>query len=206
MSHDDNTPLERAATGSRGSAADETFLPIDRFVFQGLLYAGRPVPLRDVSRLAGTAADAWLVTNRSRISSTAAGAIVGFRGISMDRTPHTIHAGPRTRHVWCAFDALGVMAALRADGKVASTDPETGRRIEIDFCRGRPFHPAAVVFVPRRSKPDECRHVRDWCRHVNFFESDSTALAWAAAKAVEGDLRTLEGVAIEAVESWRSLV
>lgn len=51
-------------------------------------------------------------------------------------TPHRVEAGGRSWFANCAWDALGIPAALRADGRVESACPDCGERVELEVRDG----------------------------------------------------------------------
>ena len=44
----------------------------------------------------------------------------------------------RTFWTCCAFDAIGILAAIELDGTIRTSKPETGAPFEIAFDRGQP--------------------------------------------------------------------
>ena len=51
-------------------------------------------------------------------------------------TPHRVEAGGRSWFANCAWDALGIPAALHADGSVSSECPDCGERLELEVRGG----------------------------------------------------------------------
>ena len=51
-------------------------------------------------------------------------------------TPHRVEAGGRSWFANCAWDALGIPAALHADGRVESACPDCGERVELEVRDG----------------------------------------------------------------------
>lgn len=104
----------------------------------------------------------------------------------------------------CAYDALGILGALEAEGEVFSRSPATGREIGVRFERGRPVESSGVLFLADQSCcscPND-----DWYPNVNLFADGSLALRWADEHGVRGRVVTLEeGTDLGAME-WRPLV
>ncbi len=46
-------------------------------------------------------------------------------------TPYRVHAGGRSWYANCAWDALGICAALHVDGRVETSCPDCGEALEI---------------------------------------------------------------------------
>ena len=51
-------------------------------------------------------------------------------------TPHRVEAAGRSWYANCAWDALGIPAALHADGRIASACPDCGERLELEVRDG----------------------------------------------------------------------
>ena len=51
-------------------------------------------------------------------------------------TPHRVESGGRTWFANCAWDALGIPAALHADGRVESCCPDCGETLELEIRDG----------------------------------------------------------------------
>jgi Alkylmercury lyase len=57
------------------------------------------------------------------------GDIVGVAGLSVVASRHQLWIVGRQFWTWCACDALGILAALKSDGRVISQSPETGAEL-----------------------------------------------------------------------------
>jgi Alkylmercury lyase len=62
-------------------------------------------------------------------------------------TPHRVEAAGRSWFGNCAWDALGIPAALHVDGHVSSTCPDCGESLEIEIRGGRPSPDEHVFHV-----------------------------------------------------------
>jgi hypothetical protein len=51
-------------------------------------------------------------------------------------TPHRVETDSRSWWANCAWDALGVPAALHVDGRIESACPDCGERLELELCDG----------------------------------------------------------------------
>jgi Alkylmercury lyase len=68
-------------------------------------------------------------------------------------TPHRVEAGGRSWFANCAWDALGIPAALHADGRVRSSCPDCGDPVELEVRDGRLVRGAELLVhfvVPAR--------------------------------------------------------
>jgi hypothetical protein len=67
-----------------------------------------------------------------------AGRLLGSHGLSVAPTHHELVIDGRRRWTWCAYDAVGILGALEADGQVHSRSPHSGTLIELTFDAGQP--------------------------------------------------------------------
>ena len=74
------------------------------------------------------------------------GDIVGSAGLSVVPSRHRLRIEKRWFWTWCAWDAAGILGALRASSAVRSRDPLGGEPIEVIFSGGVPEPNEAVVF------------------------------------------------------------
>jgi hypothetical protein len=77
---------------------------------------------------------------------------------STEETPHRVEAGGRSWFANCAWDALGIPAALHTDGSVRSECPDCGEPLELEvrggeLVRGREL--LVHFVVPARSWWDD---------------------------------------------------
>ncbi len=100
-------------------------------------------------------------------------------------TPHRVElAGGPTVHAMCALDALGIPQMTRRDGRIASTDPSSGRPITIKVHDGAwHFEPATtVVLAATAGSGDACGAVADCCcPYINFHADPRAADAYRTA-------------------------
>jgi len=196
--------------------------------FQLLLADGRAVsPTRLAEALAaepGRVDHALALLDRQgRIRRDPSGAVAGSHGLSVTPTRHELllereHGQERRYWTWCAWDAVGILAALDASGRVRSTSLSSGAPILVDFDHGRPRNgePELVVFfadtdrcIPatRSGEDSDCfaagSVIDDWCPLVNFFENAEVAQAWAADHGVRGSAVPLAEATEQGKAAWR---
>lgn len=177
--------------------------------FRHLLETGRaPGPAEVAERLGFTPAVVEERLQRLERGTTLrrndAGGVKVAGGLSIDPTPHLMEFDGRVRFTCCAFDALGILGALRADGTIESSSPETGRPVRITFRAGLPENSDAVLFYADDSC---CTSVLDeWCPNVNFFETPEQATRWAEQKEIDGNVLGLEEATERATREWTPLV
>lgn len=163
-----------------------------------------------------------LLDRQGRIQRDQTGAVTGSHGLSLTPTPHTLllerpNGRERRYWTWCAWDALGILAALDASGRIRSTSPASGAPIQLDFHQGHPRDPEAGVVVffadtdcctPASGDDDpDCRGsqsvIDEWCPLVNFFEDADAAQAWAAEHGVPGAEVPLSEAISRGKAAWR---
>jgi len=176
--------------------------------FREILATGRPwdpasaADLGIDAALVRAAIDHLLEAGRARTDER--GRVTAAAGLSTDPTEHHVLIGFAPRWTNCAYDALGILGALGADGVIATRSPSSGAEIHLLFEGGRPVGSDAVLFLAdqsRCSRPNE-----DWCPNVNLFEDPPSADRWAREHGVAGRVVSLEeGTRLGAIE-WRPLV
>ena len=66
------------------------------------------------------------------------GRVVGAAGLSLTTGPHHLTLGDAPFRTWCAYDSLGIAAALAADAHVETTCGQCGGPINLAFRGGVP--------------------------------------------------------------------
>jgi hypothetical protein len=116
-------------------------------------------------------------------------------------TNHELVIDGRRRWTWCAHDAVGILGALEADGRVRSRSPYSGTLIELTFDAGQPAATDAMVFMAE----EPCRSViDDWCPLVNLFEDDQAAAAWARQHGITGAAHPVAQATRLGAAAWRA--
>lgn len=66
------------------------------------------------------------------------GRVTGSAGLSLTTGPHRIAIDGAEFRTWCAYDAIGIAAALRADAAIRTACAVCGRKIALDTRAGQP--------------------------------------------------------------------
>jgi alkylmercury lyase len=161
--------------------------------FAALVRDRRPLGLDDLARLTGLesgavrdvsetlAAAGWLDVDES-------GRITGAAGLSLATGPHRLTLGESAFRTWCAYDALGIAAALQADALVETACGQCGVPISLAIHAG----------VPERAGPerlwladggDDLRG--SFCTPTVLLCGEAHGAAWATAQAGRGQLLDL---------------
>lgn len=162
--------------------------------------------LAELGGITATAAEAELgrLVSAGRVARDQDGRVTGALGLTVERTRHELTIGTEQWHTWCVIDALGILGALAASGKVRSTVPATEQPVEVEFTDGVPAGGTSdvVVFVP--DYVTGSRVIESWCPAVNFFPDVSAAEDWAADASVRGQAVSLKVATAAATERWRA--
>jgi Alkylmercury lyase len=162
-----------------------------------------------------------LLDRQGRIRRDHTGAVTGSHGLSLTPTTHELileqQPGQERRFwTWCAWDAVGILAALAASGRIRSISPSSRAPIQLGFDHGQPRNPEPelVVFFAdtdcctpgAESDGSGCGSgsvIDDWCPMVNFFEHAEAAQAWAAEHRVRGTAVPLAQATDQGKVAWR---
>lgn len=112
------------------------------------------------------------------------GLVVGFWGLALGKLEptHEVEVDGRPLYAWCAWDTLFLPDALGGRARVRSSDPQSGRRIELTVTpRGVEdvSHPDAVVsFLVPDGPFTSDDVVSGFCHFVHFFESRESGEKW----------------------------
>jgi hypothetical protein len=177
--------------------------------FRALLARRRPVTAAGLAASLGADVGAVrqvleTLARADRIRLDAAGRVVGSCGLSVVPHRHELRIGRRRYWTWCALDAVGILGAVGADGRVLSADAEAGGPIEVRFRGGEPTADGAVVFLADES----CcpAGVDSWCPKVNFFADAEAARAWAEQNGLPGEVVGVREATRRGAAQWRPLV
>jgi alkylmercury lyase len=130
------------------------------------LWANRlPVSPGDVSADGPRVAAALAAAGRAELDD--AGRLVGIHGLTLRLTRHSFTHEGVIRNTWCAFDSIGIPAALDLDA-VASTDcPTCGRAIHVPLAAGRVDPGAAVLWLPEVDSPAHL--MNEFCAAADLY-------------------------------------
>lgn len=108
--------------------------------------------------------------------------ITGAEGLTVEPTPHRLLLAGRALHTWCAFDTVGIPAALGVEAVARSTCPTCGAEIVLDLPAGRPPASAVVGWWPEApSGPVN----EAFCPTASLFCNHEHLDTWRAAHSLE---------------------
>jgi len=177
--------------------------------FRALLATGRPVSAAGLAAGLGTS-DAEVqaalerLNRRGQLRRDGERRVVGSCGLSVVPSRHELRSGGRRLWTWCAYDAVGILGALRADGTVRSISVATGRPLEVTFRLGSPETDTIVIVMPDASGCDDV--VEEWCPRVNFVEDEQTARSWLRSKGQVAEVVPIAEASRRGTSAWATLI
>lgn len=161
--------------------------------FALLLRHREPVDVTDMARAIGmdVAAAGPAVTGLAQagwLDLDESGRVVGAAGLSLATGPHQVILGDSPFRTWCAYDPLGIAAALAADAHIETACGQCGTLISLALRDG----------VPDRSGPELLWLAEggtdlrgSFCTPTVLLCSEDHGAAWALAQGGHGELLDL---------------
>ena len=188
-----------------GSMPEET-LAVRRAAFRQLL-SGRAASIEEVAAVAGMSRDAAreaadLVVSVG-MAETDDGLIVGMDGLTTRPTRHRLLLDGVGLWTWCAYDIVGIAAALGADAVGSTECGACWRRLEVVIREGEPEN-ATVGWLPDES----CSNVMaEFCPSALLFCSLAHLEEWRAREGTgSGEALDAESLAERGRSFWAELV
>jgi alkylmercury lyase len=183
-------------------------LPVRRIAFKMLL-SGTPAPIETVASAAGIAER----TARQAASDVAAvgmaqledGDIVGMDGLTMRPTQHSLIIDDVQLWTWCAYDVVGIAAALGVSARGETQCGSCGRNLVVEIRDGVPATDGRNVgWLPSQA----CSNVMaEFCPSALLFCSKEHVEEWRVeAGATRGEALDLLSLAQRGREEWGQLV
>lgn len=128
-----------------------------------------------------------------------AGRVVGAAGLSLATGPHHLTLGEAAFRTWCAYDSLGIAAALAADAHVETTCGHCGAPISLAFRAGVPDRRGPELLWLAEGGAD----LRgSFCTPTVLLCSEAHGAAWAEAQGGHGALLDLAEGARRGGTDW----
>jgi hypothetical protein len=139
------------------------------------------------------------MVKRGRAEVDDGGRVAGVHGLTLRRTRHCfVHAG-RSHQTWCAFDTIGIPAALAIDAEARTTCPSCDQALHIAIRSGAPEGSGMVLWLPsatvRHLMVDFCAAADLYCGRDHLEQRIDTARA-------EGEVMDLSGAAMLGRDAW----
>lgn len=179
---------------------------IREVAFALLLTERRPISAGEIAATTGTA-DPSLSEMLDRLAGAGwldrdeAGRVTGAAGLSLTTGPHRISIDGTGFRTWCAYDSIGIAAALSADAAIETECGACGTAIALETHAGQP--PAGR---PERlwlaSGGTDLRG--DFCDPTVLLCSPEHAAVWAERQDGRGQAVDLAEAARLGAEGWAS--
>jgi alkylmercury lyase len=186
----------------------EATLAVRRAAFRQLL-SGRAPSIEQVAPEAGlayaTAREAAELVASVGMAEIDHGTIIGMDGLTTRRTRHRLVVAGVELWTWCAYDIVGIAAALGADAVGSTQCGECSRAIDVVIRKGRLDGGTAVVgWLPDAS----CSNMMaEFCPSALLFCSRSHLDTWRAREGIgSGAALGVESLAERGRSDWRQLV
>jgi hypothetical protein len=128
-----------------------------------------------------------------------AGRVVGAAGLSLATGPHHLILGDAPFRTWCAYDSLGIAAALAADGQIETACGRCATPISLAFRGGVPDR----VGPERLWLADGDSDLRgSFCTPTVLLCGEDHGAAWAKAQGGHGQLLDLAEGARRGATEW----
>jgi Alkylmercury lyase len=164
----------------------------------------RPVEVADLAAAIGTEAGAAgaAVTTLAQagwLDLDDSGRVVGAAGLSLTTGPHRLTIADAPFRTWCAYDSLGIAAALAADAHLETTCGRCGAPINLTFQGG----------IPERAGPERLWLAEggadlrgSFCTPTVLLCGADHGAAWALAQGGHGRLLDLAEGARQGGSEW----
>jgi len=185
----------------------EATLAVRRAAFRQLL-SGRPALIETVADEAGLSTDAASEAVDLVVSVGMAevedGTIVGMDGLTTRRTSHALVLDGVEVWTWCAYDIVGIAAALVAEAVGSTQCGACGQPIEVLIREGQPEGSSVVGWLPDES----CANVMaEFCPSALLFCSRAHLDEWRAGRdTTSGAALDIEALADRGRSFWDQLV
>jgi len=130
-------------------------------------------------------ADVLAIINQwgSEVHRNNDGNMVGFFGLSLNRTAHSLEVNGQLLYTWCAWDTLFIPALLNQTVEINSTCPVTSQAIALEvspsgILSAQPATAVVSLISPDPEKISE-NVTGTFCCHIHFFASKEVGEAWS---------------------------
>ena len=185
---------------------DELAVKLRELAF-GLLLDGRapvePSSLAVLSQTDPTMVESTLgaLARAGRIDRDEQGRVLGSAGLTLAHGPHGLEIGGHAFRTWCAFDALGIPAALETDARIETACAVCGRSISLELRDGRATEARPAILWLAAGGADMRA---DFCAPTVLLCSEAHAYIWAARQAGRGKALGLNAAVAEGALNWAS--
>jgi hypothetical protein len=132
------------------------------------------------------------------------GRLVGVHGLTLRRTRHSFEHDGRVHHTWCAFDSVGIPAALGLDATAATDCPTCVAPIVVEVRGGRVDGDGEVLWLPT---PQATSHLmNEFCASADLYCTIEHLEERVGVDSGSGRAVTLADAAALGAETWSDVV
>src|SRR5438093_12387020 len=155
--------------------------------FAAILTEARGVTIAELEALAGGHPGPMVevLSSRGRIDRDDDGRVSGSAGLSLTEGPHRLRIDGRDYRTWCAYDAIGIPAALGVAAHIETACGICPRRIELAMVDGRPTRNGPELLW-LAAESEDLR--AEFCTSTVILCGREHAAEWAARQANKGAL------------------
>ncbi|MCA1847314.1 MAG: alkylmercury lyase family protein, partial [Actinobacteria bacterium] len=106
------------------------------------------------------------LVDRGRAEIDGQGRVVGVHGLTLTETRHGFVHGGRLHRTWCAFDSIGIPAAMNIDAEARTTCPACGRALHVPIRGGDPEVSDVALWLP---SPTIGHLMADFCAVADLY-------------------------------------
>jgi hypothetical protein len=179
-----------------------------RTAFRWIASSGRPLAIGEAAAIAGldveAAREAIELVASVGMAQIDGGTIVGIDGLTTQPTRHRMILDGVPLWTWCAYDIVGIAAALGANAVGTTPCGACGREIEVLVREGHPESTSAVGWLPQ---PACSNVIEEFCPSALLFCSREHRETWRSdTHAGAGKAMTVDGLATRGKIGWGELV
>jgi alkylmercury lyase len=127
------------------------------------------------------------------------GRVTGSAGLSLSDGPHHLEIGDRSFRTWCAYDALGIPAALGVAAAIETACGECDAPISLSVIGGRPTRTGPEQLWLAAGQGDLRT---SFCTPTVLLCGTAHGAAWAKRQDDNGKLMTLDEAAALGTAAW----
>lgn len=144
------------------------------------------------------------MADRGRAEVDSRGRLIGIHGLTLRATRHSFeHRGTR-RHTWCAFDSVGIPAALGFDATARTDCLACGAPLTVEVRHGRVDADGSVLWLPT---PENTSHLmNDFCAAADLYCSPEHLQQRLDPETALGRATALREAVALGCETWADVV
>jgi alkylmercury lyase len=128
------------------------------------------------------------------------GRLVGIHGLTLQASRHRIDHGGLAHQTWCAFDAVGIPAALRLTATVDTVCPACGTSLRVTFDHGAATAQGnTVLWVPGSAGRNL---LADFCAKADLYCTQEHLEQHLAPSGTDGDVIDVAAAADLGRSAW----